>query len=579
MGSDGSSANDFSDGAPSEVTGLVLLRNLYWNGGAAIPPGDQVNPNVDDTTRIVADPLVNTNQAGIVLPHWNGTAFPSGNTTIRQEFVRLVNLYGAIPAGSPGHNQADPAQAPADDILGNPRVTPDMGAFEVSAPPTLSINDVGVIEGDAGTTSAVFTVSLSFPTAQTVTVQYATADGTATAGADYAATSGTLTIPPDASGILAVAVLGDLLDEDAETFTVNLSNPVNATIGDGQGVGTITDNDPLPFLFAGDCATAEGDAGSTPCAFPVLLAPVSGRTVIVTYATADGTATAGSDYTTASGALVFPPGTTQQPVNVAVLGDAAVEPDEGFALNLSAPNNAVLSDAQGTGTILDDDAPSLSMLEVSHGTDLRADMAGGADDAYRISQKAFSSYEVLLDDAAGDVMPGLLLERVASDNVTVVGTGIPVGTGSALSLRWENMAAGTVNGESLRLRSPSCGTGCGADDVYRLRVYETTLSIARFNNAGSQVTVIVLHNPTNANVSGHIRFWSASGVLLSNQTLALAPRATLVLNTATLPGLQGQSGSVTVAHDAPYGALAGKSVALEPATGFSFDSPMSPRIR
>jgi hypothetical protein len=217
------------------------------------------------------------------------------------------------------------------------------------------------------------------------------------------------------------------------------------------------------------------------------------------------------------------------------------------------------------------------MLEVSHGTDLRADMAGGVDDVYRISQKAFSSYEVLLDDAAGDVMPGLLLERVASDNVTVVGTGIPVGTGSALSLRWENMVAGTVNGESLRLRSPSCGTGCGPDDVYRLRVYDTTLSIARFNNAGSQVTVIVLHNPTNENVSGHVRFWSTSGVLLSNQTLALAPRATLVLNTATLPGLQGQSGSVSVAHDAPYGALAGKTVALEPATGFSFDSPLEPR--
>jgi hypothetical protein len=578
MGSDGSSGNDFSDGAPSEVTGLVLLRNLYWNGGAAIPPGDQVNPNVDDTTRIVANPQLNTNQSGIVLPHWNGTAFPSGSTTIRQEFVRLVNTYGAIPAGSPAKDQADPAQAPADDILGNPRTAPDIGAFEVTAPPTLSITDVTVTEGDTVPTQAAFTVSLSAASGQTVTVQYATADGTATAAIDYSGAGGILLFAPGTvTKTVASDVLPDLLDENDETFTMNLSNPTNATIADGQGTGTITDNDPLPFLFAGDCVADEGDAGSTPCSFTVLLAPASGRTVSVGYATADGTATAGSDYTAAGGVLTFPAGITQQPVNVAVLGDGAVEADEEFALNLAGPSNASVSDGQGVGTILDDDAPSLSMVEVSHGTDLRADMSGGTDDAYRISQKPFSSYEVLLDDAAGDVMPGLLLERVASDNVTVVQTAIPVGTGSALSLRWENTLAGTVNGQSLRLRSPSCGSGCGSDDVYRMRVRETTLSGARFNNAGSQVTVVVLQNTTGQPVSGHLEFWSPSGALLANVPLALGPRMTMVANTASLPGLPGQGGTLTVSHDAPYGALVGKAVALEPATGFSFDTPLEPR--
>jgi hypothetical protein len=151
-----------------------------------------------------------------------------------------------------------------------------------------------------------------------------------------------------------------------------------------------------------------------------------------------------------------------------------------------------------------------------------------------------------------------------------------VGTGSALSLRWENTVPGTVNGESIRLRSPACGSGCGTDDVYRLRVHDTTFSIPRFNNAGSQVTVVVMHNPTGQAVSGNIRFWSASGALLWTQPLALAARATLVLNTASLPTLQGQGGSVTVAHDAPWGVLQGKTVALEPATGFSFDSPLEP---
>jgi glucose/sorbosone dehydrogenase/Calx-beta domain-containing protein len=451
----------------------------------------------------------------------------------------------------------------------------------VSGGPTaVSVNDVTVTEGNVGAVNAVFTVSLSAAVAQTVTAQYATADGTAVAGADYTASGGTVTFPPGAvSRTVSVPVLGDVLDEDDETFSLNLSNPVGATIADGQGIGTIIDNDPLPFLFTGDCAVIEGNTGSTPCDFTVILAPVSGRTVSVGYATANGTATAGSDYTAAGGSLTFPAGTTQQGVSVGVLGDTITEPDETFFLNLSPPSNAILADGQGTGTIVDDDGASLSTLEVSHGTELRADFAGGTADLYRISQRPLSSYEVVIDDASGEAVPGLLLERLAADGTTVAQTGVPVGTGSALSLRWENTVAATVNGEHIRLRSPACGTDCGADDVYRLRVYDTTFSLARFNNTGSQITVIVLQNPTNQLVSGHIHFWSVSGALLLSQPLTLAPHAALVLNSATLPVLQGHGGSVTLAHDAPYGALSGKTVALEPATGFSFDSPLEPKGR
>lgn len=131
MGAGSSGGNDFSDGAASEVTGLVLSRNLYWNGGQAIPAGDQVNPNTADATRVVADPLL-SGQGGLVLPTWNGTAFASGNPRIRDEFVRLVALYGTPGANSPALNAADPAQAPGDDILGNTRSTPDLGALELN---------------------------------------------------------------------------------------------------------------------------------------------------------------------------------------------------------------------------------------------------------------------------------------------------------------------------------------------------------------------------------------------------------------------------------------------------------------
>ena len=126
-----SSANEFSDGDPVQTSNLILDSNLYWNGGAAIPPGDLVSPMVHDARRVVADSLLNNNQASIVLPRWNGSSFLSGNLTIRQEFVRLVNLYGQIPSGSAAVDQADPALAPADDILGRPRSSsPSLGAYE-----------------------------------------------------------------------------------------------------------------------------------------------------------------------------------------------------------------------------------------------------------------------------------------------------------------------------------------------------------------------------------------------------------------------------------------------------------------
>jgi hypothetical protein len=125
----GGGANDFSDGMSSETTGLVLASNLYWNGGAAIPAGDQVNPNVDDADRIVGNPRL-TSPPAVVLPRWTGDSFASGSATIRQEFRRLVHLYGALPLASPAVDTALPAAAPADDILGRLRLAPDRGAYE-----------------------------------------------------------------------------------------------------------------------------------------------------------------------------------------------------------------------------------------------------------------------------------------------------------------------------------------------------------------------------------------------------------------------------------------------------------------
>lgn len=130
MGAHGGSANDFSDTPPGQTTSFTLDHNLYWNGGEALPydSGELVN-YTDDAHRLVADPLLG-NQAGLVVPHWDGSAFTDGSSTIREAFERLVQLYGTPTARSPVIGAADPANAPAEDILGRPRSAPDIGAVE-----------------------------------------------------------------------------------------------------------------------------------------------------------------------------------------------------------------------------------------------------------------------------------------------------------------------------------------------------------------------------------------------------------------------------------------------------------------
>src|SRR5207249_2215454 len=138
-------------------------------------------------------------------------------------------------------------------------------------------------------------------------------------------------------------VNGDTINEADETFFVNLSNAANATISDGQGVGTILDDDEPPRVTINDVAVSEGNSGTTTnLVFQVRLSTASGKTVSVDYATANGTATAGIDYQAANGTLTFPPGTILQTVAVRVTGDDLVEPDETVLVNLSNVVNATI---------------------------------------------------------------------------------------------------------------------------------------------------------------------------------------------------------------------------------------------
>ena len=213
-----------------------------------------------------------------------------------------------------------------------------------------------------GTVNAVFTVTQSIASAQTVTVNYATADGTAVAPADYVTNMGLLTFNPGGAltQTVTVVVNGDVIDEGtSETFTVALSTPTNATIGDGSATGTITDDDGIvivPSASIADVTVTEGDAGTVDAVFTVTLFPMSGQTVTVDYATADGTAAAPGDYTAATGTLTFDPGVTTRDVTVLVQGDVVNEgASETFTVGLSMPTNAAIGDGSATGTITDDD--------------------------------------------------------------------------------------------------------------------------------------------------------------------------------------------------------------------------------
>jgi hypothetical protein len=336
-------------------------------------------------------------------------------------------------------------------------------------------------------------------------------------------------------------------------------------------------------LSIDDVSVTEGNAGTTIATFTVTLSPISGQTVTVDFATADGTATtADNDYVATSGTLTFTPGTATQPIPVTVNGDTNLEPDETFLVNLSNPVNATITDGQGVGTILNDDVPGgggTFVTELSHGYNVQADLAavGGVPDAdvYRLSQKPYSSYEVLVDATSGDIGPTLGVQRMAPDGTTVLQDSLPTGPGFSRSLRWANTTAAEVLDETVRVSSGGCGTDCGPDDVYQTRAFETTYSVPRFNNGGTQTTVLLLQNPTNYDINITVYFWNTTGGLIGSSSDTLTPKEVLVLNTATVaPGV---GGSVTVTHDGRYGDLSGKTVALEPATGFSFDSALLPR--
>jgi hypothetical protein len=270
---------------------------------------------------------------------------------------------GAFAAG------LSPAAVAVGDFNGDGRLdvaVANAGSNTVSAllnedgvplPPSLRINDVTVTEGNTGAVAATFTVTLSAASTQTVSVAYATGNGTATAGSDYQAASGTLIFAPgETRKTIIVPVIGDRLPEPNETCFVNLSSPTNAVIAEGQGVGTIVDDEPL--ISISDVTRSEGRKNQTTLfTFTVTLSAAYDQPVTVSFRTADGTATTGdNDYVARTGTLTFAPGETTKTITIEVKGDTKREADETFFLELfDNSSNALVTKKRGTGMILNDD--------------------------------------------------------------------------------------------------------------------------------------------------------------------------------------------------------------------------------
>lgn len=254
------------------------------------------------------------------------------------------------------------------------------GAGEEPPPvlPAISVGDASIVEGNSGTKQMVFTVSLSQAATGPVTVDYATANGTATAGQDYVATSGTITFAAgETRKTISVTVNGDKAAELNETLALTLSSPTGATIADGTAAGTIlTDEAIVPWIAIADATVQEGDSGARDLSFAVTLSQATTNTVTVAYGTVDGTATAGQDYVAQSGTLTFAPGEITKVITVKVTGDTAIEGNETLKVYLSSPTGGSIADRGAIGTIVNDDAQiTVADTSVTEGNDGTANLA------------------------------------------------------------------------------------------------------------------------------------------------------------------------------------------------------------
>ena len=317
------------------------------------------------------------------------------------------------------------ANAGSDDVS----VLLNDGTWLALDAPVISISDVTITEGNTGTLAATFTVSLSATSSETVSIDFATASGTAVAGSDFVATEGTLTFTPgQTSQPITVLVSGDQLGEYTEAFYVGLTNPTNAFLPDAQGVGTIIDNEPRVSIDFGPVYVTEGNSGTTNATFTVRLAapyelPVSVNLSVVAGDTdfyigdwyygyySYPPATLNTDFEGGSQTITFNPGDLTKEITVPVRGDRDGERDEYFLVNLNSSDYGAIDAPQAVGIIQNDEP----LASISYGGTV---VEGAGTMTFTISLSASSPDIVEVTYATADYGSA----TAGSDYVAKVGT-------------------------------------------------------------------------------------------------------------------------------------------------------------
>ncbi|MDM8561960.1 Calx-beta domain-containing protein [Candidatus Marithioploca araucensis] len=348
------------DDNPPTVTLGISGSSLDENAGVATITATLSNPSYQNVTANIA--FSGTAIAGTDYSKSDSIVIAAGNTS------NTMDITGTNDALDETNETA------VVDITtvtnGTEHTTPQQVTATITdddLPPTLLINDVSVAEN---TGLAAFTVSLSTASGLTVTVDYATSNGTATtADSDYVAVgSTTLTFTPSqTTKTVNVTVNGDSTYESDETFNVDLSSPSNATITDNQGTGTITNDDSPPTVSftAASQSVAENTASTT---ITAALSAISGQDVTVPF-TINGGSTAtgsGTDYSISATPLTITAGNTSADITITINDDSIDEPDETVIVNMGSPTNATASGTVSHTVTIQDNDVSLVINEIDY---------------------------------------------------------------------------------------------------------------------------------------------------------------------------------------------------------------------
>ncbi|HEX8180914.1 MAG TPA: Calx-beta domain-containing protein [Pyrinomonadaceae bacterium] len=344
------------DYAPWLVLGISAAPDTITPGGTSTATADLTH-NSDgvapsNTTFLPPTPISFGATNGTVTPPTATTANGVATTT----FTSTSAASGSV-------------SATADNQTVNTNVT--------VTPPSFAINSVTHPEGDTGTTEFVFMVTKTGSTALSSSVNFTTVEGTASVNDnDYQGTSGTLNFSStDTQMQITVLVNGDPTAEPDESFTVHLSNAVGATITSADGTGTITNDDGAQSTgtFQFSAANYTVNESRTSATITVTRTGTTTGAASLAYATSDGTATAGSDYTATAGTLNFASGEASKTFTVAISNDTEAEPNETVQLTLSNPSAGATLGTQSTATltIIDNDGAATSNIIVVLPTNLQ----------------------------------------------------------------------------------------------------------------------------------------------------------------------------------------------------------------